>query len=137
MSKVIPFGDRILVKRRKIGEKAGSIIMPDQVKERDTDLAEVIYIPELTFSDKEILDNAEQIVKALTEKAIAGNDKALIALLRINEFVKMKSIKVGDGVLISKYVGVTLHETGETEDLTLVNSSDVIGLVMKEEAKDA
>src|SRR3990167_7356990 len=122
MSRVIPFGDRILVRRKKIGEKAGSIIMPDQVKERDTDLAEVIYVPELTFSDKEILNNAEQIVKALTEKAINGDDKALIALLRINEFVKIKSIKEGDGVLISRYVGVSFHETGETEDLTLVKA---------------
>ena len=133
MSRVIPFGDRILVRRRKIGERAGNIVMPDSVKERDTDLADVMYVPELTFSDKEILDNAEQIVKALTEKAIHGNDEALIALLRINEFVKMKSIKVGDGVMISKYVGIDFHESGEKDNLTLVLTSDVIGLIINEE----
>lgn len=136
MSRVIPFGDRILVRRKKIGEKAGSIIMPDQVKERDTDLADVIYVPELTFSDKEILDNAEEIVRALTNKAKNGNDEALIALLRLNEFIKMKSIKVGDGVLISKYVGISFHETGRTEDLTLVKVDDVIGLIINDEVKD-
>jgi hypothetical protein len=35
--------------------------------------------------------------------------------------------------MISKYVGITFNETGSTEEITLVNLSDIIGLVVKEE----
>ena len=133
MSKVIPFGDRILVKRRKIGEKAGSIILPDEVKDRDTDLADVAYIPELTFADNEIIDNAPEIITSLISKARQGNADALKALLQVNAFLKIKSIKAGDAVMISKYVGITFHETGKQDELTLVNGDDVIGLVVSDE----
>jgi co-chaperonin GroES (HSP10) len=128
--KIIPFGEKILVRRRLVGEKAGSLYLPDEVKERATDLADVVYIPDFTFSDKKILDNSEKIVEALTEKSTQGDSDALIALLRINEFVKLKSIKSGDRVFISKYVGVDFFESGKREQLTLVNLVDIIGLVV-------
>jgi len=133
MPKVIPLGDRILVKRRKIGEKVGSIVLPDQVKERNTDLADVVYVPDLTFSDKEILDNAENIIKSLTKKAVEGDTEATKALLEMNTFIKLKSIKVGDAVMISKFVGVDFHGTGDLGDQTLVRADDVIGLVVADE----
>ena len=130
--KVIPFGDRILCKRIIVGEKAGSIYMPDEVKERATDLAEVTYIPDLTFGDKAIMDNAEQIINSIVEQAKTGNSYAINTLLELNNFIKEKSIKVGDKIFISKYVGIDFHETGSNENLTLVNLSDVIGLVVKD-----
>lgn len=132
MPKIIPFGNRILCKRKTIGEKAGSLYMPDEVKERATDLAEVTYIPDLTFGDKTILDNAEQIINSIIEQAKSGNSYAVNTLLELNDFIKQKSIKVGDEVMISKYVGVDFVETGSREQLTLVNSNDIIGLVIKE-----
>lgn len=133
MIKIIPLGDRILVRRRKIGQKVGLIELPDQVKDRNTDLADVIFVPDLTFSDKEILDNAEEIIKTLTKKAINGNIEATKALLEMNTFIKLKSIKVGDAVMISKYVGVDFHGTGDSEGKTLVKADDVIGLVIDDE----
>ena len=129
--KVIPFGDRILVKRKIVGEKAGSLFLPDDVKDRMTDLAEVVYIPDLTLGDKHILDNAQKIVEEITKKAGEGNSDCLIALLRLNEFLRIKSINVGDRVFISKYVGTDFHETGNTETLTLVKAEDIIGLVIE------
>lgn len=132
MPKVIPFGDRILVKRNTIGEKAGAIYLPDEVKDRHTDLAVVVSIPELTFGDKQILENAEKIIESLTEKASNGDSDAMIALLRVNEFCKMKSIQPGDSIMVGKYVGVTFTETGSQEELTLVREEEVIGLVVKE-----
>lgn len=130
--KIIPFGDRILVKRRKVGAKigkAGILHAPDIVKEHDTDIADVVYVPELTFGDKHILDNAEKIVGSLTVKACQGDDKALLALMRINTFIKLKSISAGDRVMLSKYIGVTFNTSDTTEELTLVLDSDIIGKV--------
>ena len=132
MPHLIPFGDRILVKRKTIGEKAGSIFLPDEIKERATDLAVVTHTPENTFADEEILKNTESIIIALTRESINGDPDALIALLRLNEFCKLKSIQIGDEVMISKYVGTDFHETGKQEYLTLVNLSDIIGVIMKD-----
>lgn len=132
MIKIIPLGDRILVRRRKIGQKVGLIELPDQVKDRNTDLADVIFVPDLTFSDKEILDNAEEIIKTLTKKAINGNIEATKALLEMNTFIKLKSIKVDDKVFISKYVGTDFHGTGDAESQTLVRCDDILGIVIDE-----
>ena len=134
MSKVIPFGDRILVTRRKIGEKIGKdklIIAPDTTKERPTDLADVTYVPEHSFADRQLIEEGEQIVNALTNKAKNGNSDALIALLRYNEFLKIKAIKPGDTVMISKYVGTDFQDNEGGGTQTLVKGEDIIGLVVE------
>jgi len=133
MPKIIPFGDRILCKRRKIGTKIGSIELPDSVKERTTDLADIIHVPDLTFGDKQILENADDIIKSLTREACKGDDEALIGLMRINEFVKIKSVKVGDAVMVGRYVGTEFHETGGQDNLVLVREGDIIGLVVNDD----
>jgi len=131
MPRVIPFGDRILVRRRKIGNKVGKgiIEIPDEVKNRPTDLADVIYTPEHSFADKELIDNANQIVNSMIGKAKDGNSDALISLLRFNEFLKIKTIKQGDAVMIGKYVGTDFHDNKGGENLTLVKGDDIIGRV--------
>lgn len=131
--RVVPYGDRILVKRRRIGEKLGSIIIAaDETKERPTDLADVVYMPELTFVDKELVENAQAIVSSLTLKAKEGDHNAVKSLLLLNDYLKIKAIKVGDAVMISKYVGVDFHDNAGGGNLTLVNGSDIIGLVVNE-----
>lgn len=133
---IIPFGDRILVRRKLVGDKMGKsklIYAPDSVKERATDLAEVVYIPEHSFADASLIDNAEKIIGSLTEKAKQGSDTALVALLKYNAFLKIKSINPGDMVMISKYVGTTFHDNQGGENLTLVDGSDIIGLVIEDE----
>ena len=134
--KIIPFNNRILVKRRKVGEKVGSeglIYAPDQTADAPTDLADVVYVPELTFADKEIIDNAEFYVKSLSEKIKLGESEAMISLLRLNEFLKIKSIKAGDAVMIGKYVGTDFNTSDSREQLTLVLDTDIIGLIKKED----
>ena len=126
--KIIPLGDRILVKRRVIGEKVGSIILPQQTAQRSTDLADVVYVPDLTFADRHIVDNQEDIIKSMEKEAVKGNSDALTALLNLNQFLKVKSIKVGDAVMVSKYVGVDFSDT-DGKSLTLVLGSDIIGLI--------
>ena len=129
--KVIPFGDRILVRRKVVGSTIGSGLLhaPDQIADRPTDLADVVYVPDNTFGDDEILANNDEIVLAMIKKIRAGDSEAMIALLRLNEFVKLKSIKVGDVCLISKYVGTDFLAKESNQTLTLVAIQDIIGVV--------
>ena len=109
--KVIPLGNRILVKRRRVGNEIGKgiIVAAQETAERPTDLADVVYIPEHTFADKSIIEKSEDIVKSLTDSATKGDYKALEALLSLNYFLKVKSLKPGDCVFISKYIGTDFN----------------------------
>jgi len=134
--KVIPFKDTILVKRRKVGETLeggktkGGIVLPDTTQEKFIDIADVLEVPDLTFADKAIIDNAEEIIRSLVSKASNGDGKALRSLQEINDFIKRKSIKVGDTVFLSRYVGTDFNATGETETQTIVKIEDIIGVVI-------
>ena len=132
MKKVIPFGSRILVKRHKVGERVGSIYLPDETKDRDTDIADVVYIPDHSFADKELIDNAETIVAKMAGKAKDGDVDALKAMLEFNSFLKVKSIMVGDQVMVSKYVGTTFNDSQGRSDLTVLNTDDVIALIVED-----
>ena len=75
MKHIVPFGDRILVIRDKVGEKVAKdslIELPDSVKERDTDLATVIDTPDNTFADNSLIEKAE------------NTDHSLLAVLSQN-----------------------------------------------------
>ena len=130
---ILPFGDRILVRRRVIGEKLGSGILyaPDDVEERKTDLADVVFVPELSFADKEMIDNAEEIIKNHLNMAKGGDAKALEALIDFNDFIRAKLLKPGDAVMLSKYVGINFSDT-YNDDLTLVDVKDIIGVIKED-----
>ena len=129
MKHVIPFGDRILVKRKKVGEKikAESIVLPDSVTERDTDLAEVIYVPELTFADKNLIENSEQIIDSLLDKAKQGDSGAFEQVLIFNHYLKIKHLKAGDEIFMGKYVGTNFYDTNAKCELTMVSESNNSG----------
>jgi co-chaperonin GroES (HSP10) len=134
--RVIPFGDRILVKRRKIGDKLGSglLVAADTTAERLTDLADVTDVPELTQEDSEILDNAKDIIRSLVDKAKYGDSEALKAAMNLAAFCKLKSIRVGDSVFVSKYIGTDFHDTQDPQiTKTLLKTDDIIGLVIDDE----
>lgn len=130
-TKIIPFGDRILVQRRKVGEKAGNagIILPGRVAEHDTDLADVVFIPDLTFADKQLIDNSIDIINSLTSKARGGDAQAFQALLDFNRYLKVKTLQVGDAVMISKYVGTQFFDNHSQQTYTLVSENDIIGML--------
>lgn len=133
--KVIPFGDRILVTREKIGNTLGTegiIVAAEETSERPTDLAKVTHVPDHSFLDKELISKSESIIKGLSTKAEEGDSEALVALLQLNQYLKIKSIRQGDSVMIGKYVG-TDFETTQGEALTLVMNNDIIGLVVEDE----
>ena len=130
--RVIPFGDRILVKRRTVGEtiKPGSgIILPQKTQDTNIDIAKVVYVPELSFADKKLIENAADIITSLTRRACQGDSDALTALQEYNQFLKIKTLKVGDEVFLGKYVGVTFDDMYAGCSLSMVQDRDVIGIV--------
>jgi len=135
---VIPFGDRILCKRHKVGEKLGTsglIVATDDTAERPTDLATVVHVPDWTMADKVLLNDAKEILANLMVGAKAGDPSAFSAALQFGTYLRLKSVKVGDDIFISKYVGTDFHDTESSDLLTLVSLDDIIGLVKSEEPK--
>ena len=111
MKRIIPFGDRVLVKRQKTGEHRvkGTIVLPDEVEQRDTDIATVKFIPDLTFTDQTLLKDAEGIIEGLSGRA-KDEPEALKQLLNLNQYLKLRTLKVGDMVMMSKYVGTDFKD---------------------------
>ena len=136
MKRVQPFGDRILVRKKKVKDvkqKADSIIiMPDIVEERPTDLAIIVSMPELSLADEKLIEKAEVIISSLSKNASNGDSEALISLLRFKTFCAIKSLRPGDEIMIGKYVGTTFQDTNSDEPLTMVLESDIIGLVIND-----
>lgn len=131
MKKVTPFGNRILVKRRKIGEKAGSIVLPDEVKERQTEIADVVYVPDHTFCDKKLIENAEKIIDSLAKKAEEGDVDAVSSLIDFNEYLRVKTLKPGDVLFIGKYVGTDFEVQETGEKLSIITPDGIYGKVVE------
>jgi len=135
MKKVIPFGDRILVKRKKAVEvttlKEG-IVLPDTAGDKSTDLAVVKHIPEVTFTDKKLIEESEAIIEAQVERAKQGDPDSFRTLFNYNHYLKLKMLRVGDEIFMSKYVGVDFYDSGVRETLTMVSIDDILGIVVDE-----
>jgi co-chaperonin GroES (HSP10) len=133
MKKIIPFGDRIIVKRRPIGEKLGSgiIVAAQDTAERLTEIADVVCVPDQTFADKQLIENSERIIKSMVEMAADGDVGAVNALLQLNQYLKLKMLKPGDVVMVGKYTGIdfTVGETGE--QLSITDPDGIRGLVIE------
>ena len=131
MKRIVPYGDRILVQRRKTGQVSNNIVLPDGVADRPTDVADVVYVPDHTFCDKSLLENADKIVVGLTKKAEEGESQAVISLLRFNEYLRLKTLQPGDALLIGKYVGTDFNvkETGEA--LTVIDGDGIYALIVE------
>lgn len=133
--RIIPYGDRIIVKRRKIGKTLGSglLVAADETADRLTEIADVVAVPELTFADKEIINNAEKIIVSLSQMAQEGDPKATDSLMSLNSFLKIKTLKPGDVVMVGKYTGIdfTVGETGEC--LSITDPDGIRGLIVEGE----
>ncbi len=130
MPKVVPFGNRCLCKRRKVGEKSGSLYLPEQTAGQDTDLADVVHVPEKTLVDAEILKDVEITISNLGKRLRDGEPAAYECLEKIQKLIHHSLITVGSPVMIGKYVGVTFHDNQGGQDQTLVKLDDIIGLVV-------
>ncbi len=114
--KLIPYGNRILVKRRKVEDKSSHIILPDEVKNLPTDIADVVAVPEQSFVDQKLIKNSASIIEALDKKANEGDASALEALFKFNEYLRVMTIKPGDVLLMARYGGTDflIQETNQT-----------------------
>lgn len=130
MKKITPYGNRILCKRRLVGEKtAGGLVLPDHTAGLATDTADVVAVPDHTFFDAELVANAEVIAKKLSAKAKEGDVDAVKALIEFNAYIRVKSLKVGDTIFISKYVGTDFFTSEDSRNYTIVLADDIIGKV--------
>lgn len=133
MKKIIPFGTRVIVRRRKIGKELGSgiLIAPEETADRLTELAEVVAVPELTLADKQLLEKSEGIINSLSAKAEQGDASAVEALLKYKDYLSIKALKVGDIIMVGRYATIefTIGETGEM--LSITDPEGIRGLVVE------
>ena len=132
MPKIIPFHDSIVVKRKRadtLKNKESKVVLPDSVKERPTDLATVVSVPDNSFADKDLIECSVEIIKEQIEKAKNGDSGALLTLIEYNKYLKNKSIRPGDEVMVNKYIGTDFYDNQGQFGLTLCKYEDVIGIV--------
>lgn len=114
--KLVPWGTKLLVKRRKVEDKSSHILLPDEIKNLPTDIADVIEVPERTMVDNEILRSTEEIIKALGAKARQGDAAASEELRNLADYLRIMTTKPGDVILMSRYGGTDflIQETNQT-----------------------
>lgn len=123
--KLIPYGTRLLVKRRKVEQTSNHIILPDEVAALPTDIADVVAVPDQSLCDKELIANSEQIIKGLSEKAKQGDASAVKALFEFNEYLRLISLKPGDVLMIGKYIGTDFLIQETNQYLTVMDGSGI------------
>lgn len=123
--KLIPYGTRLLVKRRKVEQTSSHIILPDEVAGLPTDIADVVATPDQSFCDKELIANSEAIIKGLSKKAQEGDGQAFKALLEFNEYLRVVTLKPGDTLMIGKYIGTDFLIQETNQYLTVMDGSGI------------
>lgn len=129
--KLIPYGTRLLVKRRKIEQTSNHIILPDEVANMPTDIADVVAVPEQSFCDKALIAKSEQIINGLTKKAEEGDGAAFKALLEFNEYLRIITLKPGDVLMIGKYIGTDFLIQETNQYLTVMDGSGIYAKVVE------
>ncbi len=132
--KLIPWGTRILVKRRKVEDKSSHIILPDEVKNLPTDIADVIAVPDQSFCDATLIKNAEKIILGLDKRAQEGDGQALDALMRFNEYLRVMTIRPGDVLLMSRYGGTDFLIQETNQHLCVTDNNGIYALVKESKA---
>lgn len=123
--RLIPYGTRLLVKRRKVEQVSNHIILPDEVTNMPTDIADVISVPEQSFCDKALIAKSEQIIIGLAKRAEEGDGAAFKALLEFNEYLRLITLKPGDVLMIGKYIGTDFLIQETNQYLTVLDGSGI------------
>ena len=133
--KLIPYGTRILVKRRKVEDKSSHIILPDEVKNLPTDIADVIEVPEQSFTDQRLIANSGAIITALTQKACEGDALAVDSLLKFREYLQVMTIKKGDVLLMARYGGTDFLIQETNQMLCVCEATGIYALVVEKKVE--
>lgn len=123
--KLIPYGTRLLVKRRKVDQVSIHIILPDETAGMPTDIADVVATPDQSFCDKELIANSEAIILGLSKRAQEGDGQAFKALLEFNEYLRVVTLKPGDTLMIGKYIGTDFLIQETNQYLTVMDGSGI------------
>lgn len=130
--KLVPYGTRLLVKRRKVDQKSEHILLPDSVAEMPTDIADVVAVPEQSFCDKTLIANSEHIINGLAKKAEEGDGVSLKALFEFNEYLRLVTLKPGDVLMIGKYIGTDFLIQETNQYLTVMDGSGIYAKVVEQ-----
>lgn len=129
--KLIPYGTRLLVKRRKVEQTSNHIILPDEVANMPTDIADVVAVPDQSFCDKALIARSEQIINGLAKRAEEGDGAAFKALLEFNEYLRVVTLKPGDVLMIGKYIGTDFLIQETNQYLTVMDGSGIYAKVVE------
>lgn len=129
--KLIPYGTRLLVKRRKVEQKSSHIILTEETANMPTDIADVVAVPDQSLCDKELVANSETIIKSLSAKAQQGDANAVDALFRFNEYLRLITLKPGDVLMIGKYIGTDFLIQETNQYLTVMDGSGIYAKVVE------
>lgn len=129
--RLVPYGTRILVKRRKVEQTSNHIILPDEVANMPTDIADVVAVPEQSFADKTLIAKSEQIIIGLAKKAEEGDGQSFKALLDFNEYLRVITLKPNDVLLIGKYIGTDFLIQETNQYLTVMDGSGIYAKVVE------
>lgn len=132
MKKIFPFGSRITVQRKRVGEKLGSgiLIAPDKTADNPTEIATVIDVAHDQIDDW-LLANADKIIESYQKRILEGDTSAYHTLIDLKDYIRSKVVKPGDTVFISKYMQTDIHIGETNQTLTLMDVSDIRGLVVE------
>lgn len=129
--KLVPYGTRILVKRRKVEDKSSHIILPDEVKNLPTDIADVVEVPEQSLVDAELLKSAGDIVSGLGKAARNGDASAVDSLIKFREYLQVMTIKKGDVLLMARYGGTDFLIQETNSMLCVCEATGIYALVVE------
>lgn len=127
--KLIPYGTRLLVQKRKVEDNSSHIILPDEVKNMSTDIADVIAVPDQTFVDQRLIANSAVIIDALTKRATEGDAEAVNSLFKFKEYLQIMHFKPGDVILLARYGGTDFLIPETNKYLCVADANGIYCLV--------
>lgn len=135
--KIIPWGNKILIRRRKVGGedgkigKEGILFAADTTKEVQMEIADVVCVPEMTFCDEELIKNSDKIINAHMAKALEGNAASSQFLMDFKEYLRLKTIQPGKVLFVGKYVGIDFNVEETGEKLSFMTPEGIYGEVVE------
>lgn len=129
MIRILPFGDRVLVKRVTTGEirKGSLIVFTDKTDSNESELAYVVAVPTNKFVDKCVEFTEEYLIKSIRKRLLNGEIELLKDIKEYNEYITLKKLKPGDKIMVSKYVGTVVDDEQAKNTTTFVRISDIVG----------
>lgn len=140
MKRLVPFDKRIVVKRDVTGKtigKEGIIVQTEKAQKQEVEVATIIEIPKMTPIRKLLLENATAMAKSICLRGLKDGDPHVPeALEKLESIVHIASLKIGDRIMLSNYVGMTYDDDFYMGRLTIVDGDDAMAMYDRVEERD-